>query len=244
MLLGILSDPHANLPALQTVLGDVERVRPDSLICLGDFVGYGAQPNEVVAALKGRCSVSLLGNHDLVALGKPGIDVSDFNPAAAQSAQWTRDQLDATTRDFLANLQPRERFEGLELAHASLRDPIWEYILDQRVAAANFEAFDFDIAIVGHTHVPAIYRLVGGSVDGIYPKPDEVHSIDRGRFLLNPGGIGQPRDGDPRASWATLDTEARTFTVRRLDYPITEAQRAIREAGLPPILADRLSTGQ
>lgn len=241
MLLGILSDPHANLPALETVLRDVGRVRPDLLVCLGDFVGYGAQPNEVVAALRDRSVVSLSGNHDLAAIGM--VDVRDFNPHAAMAALWTGEQLTPEAKSFLESLPSRAPFDGVELAHGSLRDPVWEYVLDDRTARANFVSEDFDVSLVGHTHVPAVFALVDEQLGRLSPVSGEQIQLPKGRLILNPGGIGQPRDGDPRAAWATWDTGQRIFTVTRLDYPIAEAQRAIRAAGLPGALADRLAHG-
>jgi diadenosine tetraphosphatase ApaH/serine/threonine PP2A family protein phosphatase len=248
VLIGFLADPHANLPAVETVLADVDRVRPDALVCLGDFVGYGAHPNEVVDALRHRCDLSLVGNHDLAALGK--IDLSEFNRQAAQAALWTQEHLSREAGGFLESLTPRASFEGAQLAHASLRDPVWEYVDSPAVAAANFAANDFGIAFVGHTHVPAAYwhkqdqdGVGGGWVSLAADSHAAELSLSHSRLLLNPGGIGQPRDGDPRASWATWDTEASVFTVRRLEYAVAEAQGAITAAGLPGILAERLSKG-
>jgi diadenosine tetraphosphatase ApaH/serine/threonine PP2A family protein phosphatase len=252
VLLGIVSDPHANIQALETVLADVDRVKPDSLICLGDFVGYGANPNEVVDVLRGRCDMNLIGNHDLAALG--AIDISSFNPHAAAAAKWTQDQLSDETRAFLESLSPTGTVGEIELAHASMRDPIWEYVLDSSVAAASFEARPFEIAFVGHTHVPAVFSLEAESrrVTGlriIVPEGDVVSRelpdlVGEGRrVLLNPGGVGQPRDGDPRASWATWSVEDRVMTLRRIEYPVEDAQRTILAAGLPELLAERLAEG-
>lgn len=244
-MIGLLSDPHANLPALEAVLRDVERVGPETLICLGDFVGYGAQPNEVVEALRTRCDVHLIGNHDLAALG--AIDISSFNSHAAAAARWTASHLTSESRTFLESLEPRGVFRGLHLAHASVRDPVWEYVLDYSTAAANFDHLDFEVAIVGHTHVPAVFvRQSEGEIRGlrvITLDPERQISLPEGRLILNPGGVGQPRDGDPRASWALWDMEERVFTVRRLEYPVDQAQQAIRAAGLPEILAERLTQG-
>ena len=250
MLIGILSDPHANLPAVETVLADVDRTKPEMLICLGDFVGYGANPNEVVDALKDRCDMSLVGNHDLAAL--EAIDIADFNVHAATSARWTSEQLTTGTREFLESLNPRGSIAGLELAHASMRDPIWEYVLDSTTAAGSFSEAEFDIGFVGHTHVPAIFTLNDDTVHGLRVISERGSDATRTfsgpnnsdvRLLLNPGGVGQPRDGDPRASWMILDDETKEFTYRRLEYPVEPAQKAIRAAGLPGVLADRLSEG-
>lgn len=246
MLIGLLSDPHANLPALEAVLADVDHVRPDALVCLGDFVGYGAQPNEVVDALRDRCNVSLAGNHDLLALGQ--FDLEMVNTAAAAAIRWTSVRLTPSTMEFLEGLSARGSFEGLELAHASLRDPVWEYVFDTWVAEQNFKEHSFAVAVVGHTHVPAVFWLSDGDVGGsrVSPPPGAGQAefrIAEPRLMLNPGGIGQPRDGDPRASWATWETDTRAFTLRRVNYPVEEAQRAIRGAGLPESLAARLSLG-
>lgn len=250
MLIGLLSDPHANLPAVMTVLSDVEAVRPDLLICLGDFVGYGAHPNEVVAAVREQCDVFLIGNHDLAALG--AIDISDFNEYAAAAARWTNAEISAETRGFLESLAPRGAAAGIELAHASIRDPIWEYVMDSESAAASFASAEFSVAAVGHTHIPAVFSHDSRGVGGLRVITPEGHAEVRmiedlagqdRRLLLNPGGIGQPRDGDPRASWATWEDDSATFTVRRLEYPVAEAQASIVAAGLPEVLAKRLAEG-
>ncbi len=240
MLIGLLSDPHANLVAVEAVLRDVEAVGPDLVICLGDFVGYGAEPNQVVQALRECCAISLVGNHDLAVLG--AIDVSWFHPVAAQAALWTRNQLDPQNRAFLEGLSPREVVGDLELAHASLRDPVSEYVVDALVAEANFMAYPFETAAVGHTHVPALFTW-SGEVLSHQVKTGAALAAGGARVLMNPGGIGQPRDRDPRASWATWDTEARTFSVRKVSYPIHQAQRSILAAGLPEVLAHRLAEG-
>lgn len=249
MLIGILSDPHANLFALDAVLKDVESTRPDVLICLGDFVGYGAQPNQVVAMLKDRCAVSLAGNHDLSVLG-PG-RAPQMNEIAAAAAQWTAEQLNQESRQFLESLPSRASFEGIELAHGSLRDPISEYVLDIPTATANFDSFAFDVAFVGHTHVPAAFWTEKGSRKigaGRLPVPAEridnafsFESVDR--LMLNPGSAGQPRDGDPRAAWATWTQETRELTLRRVEYPVDYEQESILKAGLPEFLASRLAEG-
>jgi diadenosine tetraphosphatase ApaH/serine/threonine PP2A family protein phosphatase len=252
VLLGFLSDPHANLQALEAVLADVDRVKPDSLICLGDFVGYGANPNEVVEALRDRCDVNLIGNHDLAALA--AIDISDFNPHAAAAATWTQEQLSAGTREFLESLSPTGKVGDIELAHASIRDPIWEYVLDSSIATASFDEHPFQIAFVGHTHVPAVFsresesRRVSGFRIIVPAGSLMVREIPRlldegARVLINPGGIGQPRDGDPRASWATWAEDEQVLTLRRVEYPVSEAQRVIVAAGLPELLAERLAEG-
>lgn len=157
MLLGILSDPHANLFALEAVLQDVDSVRPDVLICLGDFIGYGAEPNEVVRMLKDRCEISLAGNHDLSVLGSRL--APQMNEMATAAADWTRDRLEEDTRSFLERLSSQGKIEAISVAHGSLRDPVAEYVLDVGTASANFDEHEFEVAFVGHTHVPAAFWM-------------------------------------------------------------------------------------
>lgn len=247
MLIGFVSDPHANLPALERVLAEVDRAGCDLLVCVGDFVGYGPHPNEVVEAIRERTDLDLAGNHDVTALGKPGASIDVMNPVAAEAIRWTRSEMTDSTIAFLEGLGSRSKIDGLEVAHASFRDPIWEYVFSKEVAAENFREEDFALGVVGHTHVPAVYTWAGETAEG---GPVTVGSDGRAeipvtapRALLNPGGVGQPRDGDPRASWATWDTERLTFTVRRLEYPVGSVQEDILRAGLPPFLASRLSQG-
>lgn len=242
MLIGLLSDPHANLPAVEAVLDDVSAVAPDALVCLGDFVDYGAQPDEVVAALRDRCSANLCGNHDLAVLG--AIDARLFNPVAAQALVWTAQRIQPETSAFLAALSPTGTFAGLDLFHASPRDPVEEYVTDESVAEGNFGQGTFQVAAVGHTHVPAIFVTDGSRAVWLDPEPGQPVDLEGVRAIVNPGGVGQPRDGDPRASWATWDTQRCQFVVRRVEYPVEASQRAILDAGLPPVLAQRLAHGQ
>jgi predicted phosphodiesterase len=249
VLLGLLSDPHANLFALEAVLQDVDSVCPDLLICLGDFIGYGAQPNEVVRVLKDRCDISLAGNHDLAVLGSRL--APRMNEMATAAADWTREQLEEDTRSFLERLPSQGNIDSISIAHGSLRDPVAEYVLDVGTASANFDEHDFNVAVVGHTHVPAAFWMETESVKvragrlAVSADRNEVaFSFDSvGRLLLNPGSIGQPRDGDPRAAWATWEPEKRVMTMRRVQYPIAYEQEAIRKAGLPEPLAARLASG-
>jgi diadenosine tetraphosphatase ApaH/serine/threonine PP2A family protein phosphatase len=242
VLLGLISDPHANLAALGAVLDDVDSVRPDALICLGDFVDYGAQPNEVVAALKERCDVSLVGNHDLAALGE--LDAELFNPLAAEALEWTSERLQEETVTFLRRLSPQGSMEGLDLAHASPRDPVEEYVTDRFVAQANFDERSFSVVAVGHTHVPAVFVSEATRVVRVDPSPGDPIRLKGVRAIVNPGAVGQPRDGDPRAAWATWETDRSLFVLRRVEYPVEKAQQAILDAGLPPLLARRLAFGQ
>ena len=240
MLLGFISDLHANLPALEAVFEDVDDQRLDVLICLGDLVGYGASPNEVAELAFEKADLCLAGNHDLAAIGS--FDLALFNTHARASAKWTSEVLTRVTISTLSSLRsPRDAF-GLFLAHASVRDPVAEYISSPQVAGENFAIGDFDIAVVGHTHVPALFALIGAFVTG--ERIQQGHTDLTGqRSIVNPGSVGQPRDGDPRASWATFDSRSSIFEVRRVEYDVHRAQDSIIKAGLPEFLAARLQEG-
>lgn len=249
----MLSDVHGNLPALRAVLDDVDSVRPDAVWCLGDLVGYGADPDECVRLVAERCEVCLAGNHDLGVIDH--IDISDFSPHAAQAARWTRDHADRSTLDFLAGLQPAHDGQaiGLEpshdgevigLYHASPRDPVWEYVLSGSQAGECMELMPARVAAIGHTHVALRFTRTNGRTQG-EAAPGGTHlNLAEGEWLVNPGSVGQPRDGDPRAAWLLLDAEEWTAQWRRVDYPIAEAAGAIEAAGLPVSLGERLYLGQ
>lgn len=244
MKVAVLSDTHANLPALEAVLGEIDEREVDQRWFLGDAVGYGARPNEVVELLAGRCDLMLIGNHDLAALGE--IDVSIFSPDAAEAALWTRRQLSEQTRDVLTGLPgPAAEREGVGLFHASPRDPIWEYVLDPATAGDCMDASDSRISLVGHSHVALWFtrrdELSRIAADGGPAGTELDASI--GSWLINPGSVGQPRDRDPRAAWIELDTSSFEVVYHRTTYEIEVAARAITEAGLPPNLADRLARG-
>jgi diadenosine tetraphosphatase ApaH/serine/threonine PP2A family protein phosphatase len=242
MRVAVISDPHANLPALEAVFAAIDVLRPDEVWCLGDLVGYGPHPNEVVAAVRERADVVLAGNHDLGVLGT--IDLDLFGGEAGAAARWTRDVLSDEARSFLAALEPRGARAGFGLYHASPRDPVWEYVLDGWTAAAGLAEAPERVVLVGHSHV-ALRASLGDDGElsgGLAPDGEEV-DLSSGRHLLNPGSVGQPRDGDPRAAWLVIDRESGRATFRRTDYPIERTQAAIRAAGLPEPLAARLAFG-
>jgi predicted phosphodiesterase len=244
MRIAVLSDVHANLTALEAVRADLPSI--DQLWVLGDIVGYGPQPNEVIAMLQAMGARSVLGNHDGAAIG--AVDVSPFNPDARRAIEWTATVLDANARSYIASL-PEVRVDGdLTAVHGSPRDPIWEYITSPGIAAANFASFDTLLCLFGHTHVPAVYRSLNGGVDVETGLPGRPIPIGGGRALLNPGSVGQPRDGLPDAAYAVLelgDEPARdAIEFRRVRYDIDRVQRLMHEAGLPPRLAERLSFGR
>ncbi|MBA3370008.1 MAG: metallophosphoesterase family protein [Thermoleophilaceae bacterium] len=239
----LLSDVHANLPALRAVLADIDRTQVDEIWCLGDLVGYGAQPDACVALAEERCHLCLIGNHDLAVLGK--LDIRDFSGLAAAAAEWTRGRIGDKSLDFLAELDPEDTSGEIGLFHGSPRNPIWEYVLSVPQAESCMEAMEARVGAVGHSHVAlCFWRENGGEAGGRQaPEATEV-DLSHGRWLLNPGAVGQPRDGDPRAAWLLLDLDQDTATWKRVDYPIAEAADAIRVAGLPRALSDRLFRGQ
>ena len=216
---------------------------PDAIWCLGDVVGYGAFPNECCATVAERADLCLVGNHDLVALGTADVDVREFNPDAAAAALWTRDELSPESRSFLEPLAPAAAREGVELYHASPRDPVWEYVLTVEAAEAAFRESAAPLVLVGHSHVALSLRLGDrGGVDGGVAAAGTEVALE-GRRLLNPGSVGQPRDGDPRAAWLLLDLQERFATFRRVPYSVETAQTEIRRRGLPESLAARLALG-
>ena len=242
MRVAVISDVHANRHALDAVLEAVETERPDTVWCLGDTVGYGPQPNECCDIVRERADICLVGNHDLVSLGR--LSVSDFNDEAAAAAIWTSEVLSDSSRTFLTALAPAAQVEGVDLYHASARDPVWEYILSEEAARATFELAPAALILVGHSHVAlALSKSDDGSVAGGLAQADTEVELG-GRWLLNPGSVGQPRDGDPRAAWLLLDLDRQLASFRRVTYPVERTQAEMRERGLPPLLAARLARGE
>jgi diadenosine tetraphosphatase ApaH/serine/threonine PP2A family protein phosphatase len=250
MRLALLSDIHANLPALEAVLAEVADTGVEQSWCLGDVVGYGAQPDECATLVRERCDVCLVGNHDLAALD--ALDISTFSPAAAAAVGWTRERMTPATRDFLAGLDPADESREVALYHASPRDPIWEYVLWPDQAAECIRAQARRVSFVGHSHVALFFALAEGEGDagavddarGAQAAAGTGLDIRRGRWLINPGSVGQPRDGDPRAAWLELDTETWQATFHRVQYDIDRAADAIIATDLPEHLARRLYVGQ
>ncbi len=243
MRIGVVSDVHANLEALEAVLAHLERQGPDLLICLGDFVGYGPDPNPCIDLLAPRLRAAVVGNHDVAAIGARSIE--DFNLFAQEAIVWTQHALTEVSRAYLGDLPHRTEVEGLLLVHGSPRQPVDEYILDTRTARASFVAESFRIALVGHTHQPAVFveskhRV---SAQGLLPEvPLRLRSTQR--YIINVGSVGQPRDGDPRAAYVVLDTKGLAATLFRVPYPVVETQRKMETAGLPLPLIERLELGR
>ena len=213
----------------------------DAVWCLGDTVGYGPRPNECCDVVRERNEHSLVGNHDLVVLGE--LDLADFNDEAAEAARWTTSVLTIDSRNCLHLLQPFGRLEGVDLFHASARDPVWEYVLTEEAARATLELSTAPVVLVGHSHVALAIAQAGDEVvGGLAPGGTEVQL--EGRWLLNPGSVGQPRDGDPRAAWLLLDLDRRFAAFHRVPYPVERTQSEMRARGLPETLASRLERGE
>jgi diadenosine tetraphosphatase ApaH/serine/threonine PP2A family protein phosphatase len=242
MRFAILADIHSNLAAFEAVLGDADdRGGFDMIWCLGDVVGYGPDPSECIKRLRQFEHVCIAGNHDWAAIGK--MDTSEFNPVAAAAANWTAEQLSAEDRDYLLNLPLTLCEDGFTLAHGSPREPIWEYLLSTEAAQDNFAYFETAYCLVGHSHVPLIFELVANKA--VYSEFKETNlKLEEKRMIINPGGVGQPRDGDPRASYALYDTEAQTVQNFRVEYDIPATQKKMAEQGLPTPLILRLSVGR
>jgi diadenosine tetraphosphatase ApaH/serine/threonine PP2A family protein phosphatase len=237
--LAVLSDVHANIVALDAVLAAVGSV--DAVWQLGDVVGYGPDPDAVVERLAAIGAVGVAGNHDLAALG--GSEIDWFNPDAKAAMEWTRRRIDDGTKAWLAALPTTVRESGMTLVHGSPRDPVWEYITSMPVARANLAVLETPIGLHGHTHLPMIWADRDGRIDPIAPGPGSSFRLDGQAALLNPGSVGQPRDGDPTASWLEIDTDAGLATWRRIGYDVEAVRSAMRAAGLPARLADRLRVG-
>lgn len=243
MRCAIFSDIHGNLAALDTVLKEIGD-QADQIWCLGDLVGYGPDPNECVERVREGDYICVVGNHDWACLGR--IDLSEFNPDARRACAWTIEQLTPENSCFLDQLPASLVVDSYTLVHGSPRAPIWEYITHPGVALENFAFFDTPVCVVGHIHVPIAFHLPEWNptqCDRRWLADSTTLNLSSGRWIVSPGGVGQPRDGDPRAAWAMLDTESRTFQLHRVDYPVGVTQRKMKKAGLPEGLINRLALG-
>jgi predicted phosphodiesterase len=235
----VMSDIHANLRALEAVLEAAGSV--DQAWHLGDVVGYGPEPDEVVARLAEIGASGVRGNHDAAALG--GREIELFNVDARRAMEWTREVITAPTREWLAT-QPLRRTEGRHtLVHGSPRDPIWEYITSTPVARANLALLETPSGLFGHTHIPIAYRDDDRAIETTAPQDGSVVRLDGRRALLNPGSVGQPRDGNPRSSFMVIDTEQGEVRWSRVEYDVAETQAAMRARRLPGRLVERLAYG-
>lgn len=246
MRAAVVSDIHANLPAFEAVLAAIDAAGVEEIWCLGDVVGYGAEPDQCADLARERCDLCLVGNHDLAVLGT--LDIAAFSEAAATAVAWTCEHVAERTLELLRELQPAGERAGIGLFHASPRDPVWEYVLSAEQADACLDAQRDRVTLIGHSHVALFFvRSSGGEQDdevrGAQSSDDTLLDLDSGRWLINPGSVGQPRDGDPRAAWLELDTDRGGARFHRVPYDIERAAASIVAAGLPRRLADRLRVG-
>jgi predicted phosphodiesterase len=243
MRVAIISDIHGNRQAFEAVLEDIEASDCEELWCLGDLVGYGADPDACVDLARRHAAICLAGNHDLGVRGD--LPLEDFSRGAALAARWTQETISAETREYLAGLEPLNLEETVGLYHASPRDPIWEYVLSALQAELCLDTQTHRICLIGHSHVALSFsRLPGEATTGETRAADEELDLSAGEWLINPGSVGQPRDGDPRAAWLELNLDDCQVSYRRVEYDIDGAAAAIRAARLPDSLAERLLYGQ
>lgn len=235
----VISDIHANLTALDTVLTDAGEF--DAAWCLGDLVGYGPDPNECIAKVRAlpnlRC---IIGNHDAAALDQ--IDTATFNLEARQALEWTQKTLTESSISFLSSLQQIIEINNVTLTHGSPRHPVWEYLMDSQTAALNFEYFSTPYCFVGHTHLPVVYTREEKKFVVYKPTPNNKITLSP-RTIINPGSVGQPRDHDPRAAYVIYNPEENTWDYRRLTYDIPAVQTRMADAQLPERHIVRLQAG-
>ena len=243
MKVAVISDIHGNRQALEATLQAVAASDAAELWCLGDLVGYGADPDACVELARRHAAICLAGNHDLVVRG--ALPLEEFSRGAALAAQWTRDTITPETTAYLDELEPALVDEKVGLYHASPRDPIWEYVLSPLQAEMNLDFQEHRVCLIGHSHVALAFRRQPGDLaTGQTQEADDELELSSGEWLVNPGSVGQPRDGDPRAAWLELDLDAWEAVYRRTEYDIAGAAAAIRAARLPASLAERLQFGQ
>jgi diadenosine tetraphosphatase ApaH/serine/threonine PP2A family protein phosphatase len=243
MQVAIISDIHGNRHAFEAVLADVRSSTATEIWCLGDVVGYGADPNDCCRLARAHAAVCLAGNHDLAVTGD--LDLGEFSTGAALAARWTQEVIDDDHREWLRSLSPSGAAEDVGLYHASPRDPVWEYVLSALLAELCLDVQEERVSLVGHSHVAlAFERPEGQPATGAARRDGDTADLSAGEWIVNPGSVGQPRDGDPRAAWLLLDTGAWTAEWRRTEYDIAGAAASIRAARLPDSLAERLEYGQ
>jgi diadenosine tetraphosphatase ApaH/serine/threonine PP2A family protein phosphatase len=243
MQVAIVSDIHGNRHAFEAVLADIARSPASEVWCLGDVVGYGADPNDCCVLARRHASLCLAGNHDLAVTGE--LSLEEFSRGAALAARWTQEVIDPDHLEWLRSLEPKTRDGGVGLYHASPRDPVWEYVLSALLAELCLDTTPDRVNLVGHSHVALSFvRPEGEPATGEARRGGDELDISAGEWLLNPGSVGQPRDGDARGAWLLLDTSAWTASWRRVEYDVAGAAAAIRAARLPDSLAERLGYGQ
>lgn len=239
----IIADIHSNLEAFEAVLYDAEKLPGgfDAVWCLGDIVGYGPDPSQCIRLLRGFAPLCVCGNHDLAAISK--IDIDDFNYEAAAANKWTGEQLSDEDRKFLAALPDVVSVDDFTLVHGSPGAPAWEYITSAYSAMNNFNHFITQFCLVGHSHVPVYFEYDNLLVNEGYPGDGDIITMGETRLIINPGSIGQPRDRDPRASYAIYDSQERMILHRRCQYDVGMTQEKMERVGLPGFLISRLGWG-
>ena len=243
MRVAVISDIHGNRHAFEAVLESIAASACEAVWCLGDLVGYGADPDACVDLARAHTAICLAGNHDLGVRGT--IPLEQFSRGAALAATWTQETISPETLAYLQALEPQDTDQAVALYHASPRDPVWEYVLSPLQAELCLDVQAQRVALIGHSHVALFFsRSPGASATGETRGDDESLDLSSGEWLVNPGSVGQPRDGDPRAAWLELDLDGWTATYHRVDYDIAGAAGAIRAARLPDSLAERLQYGQ
>ncbi|MCI0440171.1 MAG: metallophosphatase family protein [Chloroflexi bacterium] len=239
----IVSDVHSNLEAFQSVIADAEaRGGFDQILSLGDLVGYGPDPGACIELLRQHDHKGVAGNHDLASIGKLSLEA--FNPYAAAANIWTAKQLTSEQADYLASLPLKIELDEFTVVHGSPRDPVWEYVISIEAAVASFMHFDTYWCLVGHSHIPFLCRPAENEAVFLEFPLDRPIALGQDRIIVNPGGVGQPRDGDPRASYAVYDSAAQTVTHRRVGYDIPRTQEKMRKHDLPIFLIERLAVGR
>lgn len=243
MRFAFISDIHANLEALESVIEDIDKKNIDEIICLGDIVGYGANPNECVELVSKRCPVILLGNHDAAAVDL--LTTQHFNIHAKIAIEWTSATLSSQNRSFLASLPVKKTKDIMTLVHATPYEPnMWYYITSLEEAAFNFQFFNNRICLVGHTHIPMIIVLEGEEIFVHQEKSIDYKNRNGVRLLVNIGSVGQPRDRDPRSSYGILDTEKGVFELQRVAYDYAKTQGKMKKIKMPEFLVNRLAEGR
>ncbi len=241
----VISDIHANLTALETVLADAGQLGQDYdyVWCLGDVVGYGPDPNECIDRIRSLPHLCIAGNHDWAALGR--LDIRTFNADARKAVGWTRETLTDENLAFLEALPITFVLGDFTLAHGSPREPVWEYILDPLIAALNFSYYQTPYCLVGHTHTPVSFKMAGdrGECDAVAPEYNMRVRLNGSRQIINPGSVGQPRDSDPRAAYAILDVDSMTWEYRRIPYDFKLVQQRMERSDMPERLINRLEHG-
>ena len=242
MRYGLISDIHGNLEALSVVIKELEKRNVDAVLCLGDIIGYGPDPEECVNLVKRHANVILAGNHDYAALGL--LDIRYFNPHARRAIEWTASQISEATRKFLKERPLMRVYDDFTIVHATPAEPEkWNYILSLEDAAENFDHFQNQVCFIGHSHVPVIIaRDEQGKIS--VRKGNEIELQDKEKYIINIGSVGQPRDLDPRAAFAIFDAERKHYELVRVPYDVKTTQQKILQQGLPFFLAERLEKGQ